>query len=31
MKGSGSEGRGMGGRQDNVGRVGRGGKLSMMC
>ena len=31
MKGSGSEGEGMGAEQDEVGRVGRGGKLSMMC
>ena len=31
MKGSGSEGEGMGAGQDEVGGVGRGGKLSMMC
>ena len=31
MKGSGSEGEGMGAGQDEVGGVGRGSKLSMMC
>ena len=31
MKGSSSEGEGMGAGQDEVGGVGRGGKLSMIC
>ena len=31
MKGSGYEGGGMGEWQNDVGGIGRGGKLSMMC